>query len=188
MHDLIKITDVGLNGISSAGLELLLFGIPVVIYVSELNAYPKNLNYCATTLKEYASKIDEAIRDGKQATHTYSVYQWISYKSKVCSVDISDAYSESYRNNENRFANVIVNKYRNIKNKEPLPLGLKLFRRRPIKNSTELAWVIENGEDSFLDRQVESLLLEGETMSRREGIKKIEHYTSILRDFIGVSD
>mgnify|MGYP000576602063 CR=1 FL=1 len=93
LHDLIRIVDVGLNATSTAGLEMLMFGVPVVIYDrNQLFSYPAELNLCGETLNEYVQRIEEAATDGWSMKNIYGVYKWLAFKSDVIAISIADAY------------------------------------------------------------------------------------------------
>ena len=93
LHDLIRIVDVGLNATSTAGLEMLMFGVPVVIYDrNQLFSYPAELNLCGETLNDYVLRIEEAVDDGWSMKNIYGVYKWLAFKSDVIAISIADAY------------------------------------------------------------------------------------------------
>ena len=93
LHDLLKIVDVGLNATSTVGLEMLLFGIPVIIYdPNQFIAYPRELNFCPQNKNEYFSSIQESLDSGLSLDHIYGVYQWLAFRSEVVGIDISDGF------------------------------------------------------------------------------------------------
>lgn len=97
LHDLARIADVGLNATSTAGLELLLFGIPVVIYdMAQLFSYPREINLCAVSVEDYWLKIEEALRAGRSATNVIQAFRWIAFKSNVAAIDISEVYGPHF--------------------------------------------------------------------------------------------
>ncbi len=58
LYDLKDGTDVFLNAWSMAGVEMTILGKPVVIYSSELVAYPDDLNFIGKTIPDYFNKIE----------------------------------------------------------------------------------------------------------------------------------
>jgi hypothetical protein len=96
LHDLVKVVDVGLNATSTAGLELLMFGIPVVIYDEmQLFSYPREFNYVASCKSDYITQITRALADGFSLDHVINAFRWIAFRSNVVAIDISDVYRVS---------------------------------------------------------------------------------------------
>ena len=103
LHDIAKITDVCLNATSTAGLELLLLGIPTVIHdTDQLYSYPPNLNLCADSVDEYFGKIDDALAAGKSAGHVIDAFRWLAFKFDVVAMDISEAYGATHAATQER--------------------------------------------------------------------------------------
>lgn len=151
LHDLARFVDVGLNATSTSGLELLLFGVPVVTHVSIINSYPKDLNLCATTETDYIEKIQEAINEGINVDRAYGVYQWLAFRSEVVAIDISDGYSDERKHGRYYEMTERINKVRQYFGKSEVIPGLALFRWRRLKNSAWLAYAIENDVDSHIE-------------------------------------
>jgi len=96
IHDLIKITDVGLNATSTVGLELGMFGVPVVIYNADLLlVYPPENNYVGSDPEDYFKKIDMALKDGWSYGNVRKTFRWWAYLFDRVSIDISDGYRET---------------------------------------------------------------------------------------------
>jgi hypothetical protein len=92
LYDLAQITDVLLNGISNAGIEFLLLGIPVVVHSpAALYAYPSSFNYSARSRREYESVIAQAIEDGWSVEHIRNAFRWKAFQFKRLSVDLGAA-------------------------------------------------------------------------------------------------
>ncbi|MCE9623081.1 MAG: hypothetical protein K8R99_12120 [Actinomycetia bacterium] len=89
LYDLAQITDVLLNGISNAGIEFLLLGIPVVVHnPGALYAYPRAFNYSATSPNEYELVIAQAIQDGWSVEHVRNAFRWKTFQFRRLSVDL----------------------------------------------------------------------------------------------------
>ena len=63
LYDLAAITDVFANGWSSAGKEMSLLGLPVVLYSPQFVLYPPGLNYVGTSTAGYFAEIERALAD-----------------------------------------------------------------------------------------------------------------------------
>ncbi len=152
LHDLIKITDVGLNSTSTSGLELLLFGIPVVIYdANQLFSYPADLNLHAKSIEDYIEKINEALTSGLSIVHIIQAYKWIAFKSDVASIDISSDYVGYDAVYKKSWIRSIIHMFYQRKN---LQRGLHLKEGKRIKNAYWLSYAIENQTESHMDRYV----------------------------------
>ena len=144
LHDLIKITDVGLNATSTAGLELLLFGVPVVIYDwDQLFSYGRELNLFGATENEYKEQIYKAISVGPSLENVIKAYRWLSYNSDIVAIDISDGYNDNP---------TLINRiYRKLMRMSKLRKNYLIRPVKPLKNQNLLALAIEKGLDSHLD-------------------------------------
>jgi len=167
LHDLIKITDVGLNSRSTAALELLLMGIPVVIYAKEnLYSYARELNYCATTIEDYKLKISQAVRDGISLKHSIGAFRWISFLTHYFAIDISDGYKlQSFRKLPRLMARVLY-KIEHTFNKKYYLKPVKK-RPRPLKNQHLMTVAIEKGLVSHLDALALNTVETGDTTIER---------------------
>lgn len=95
LHDIAKIADVCLNATSTAGLEMLLFGIPVVLYDPRLLfSYPPELNFYPSSQADYFDKVDEALAAGRSVKNIIGAFRWIAFKSDIVAIDIGEAYGQ----------------------------------------------------------------------------------------------
>lgn len=145
LYDLMRITDLGLNATSTAGMELILFGIPVVTHdIQQLFAYPPDMNVCCSSQDDYFLKIRESVNLGLRFSNTYVVYKWLAFKNEVIAIDISDGYEQKKWNFINwrlyRFM-----KFLGIYNKLP---GLK--KKNNLLNGYWLTYAIEKSEESHI--------------------------------------
>jgi hypothetical protein len=95
IYDLAEHADVFLNAWSSAGREMTLLGIPVVVYAPELLLYPSDLNYVGTSRESYFGAIDTALRDGWSFERMRMTYRWCALELVRSVVDISDGFDFS---------------------------------------------------------------------------------------------
>lgn len=147
LHDIIKITDVGLNSTSTACIELLLFGIPVVLYDSaQLFSYGREMNIIADDQEDYLNKIYKAIESGPNLNNIISVFRWVAYKSEIVSIDISDGYKIKV---ENFISRQISKAYNFLRITNILkPVSKRII---PLKNIENLTYAILNNEESHID-------------------------------------
>jgi hypothetical protein len=147
LHDLVKIVDVGLNATSTAGLELLMFGVPVVVYDSmQLFSYPREFNYVAISKDDYIAQIERALSDGISFKHIVNVFRWLSYRSDIVAIDISRHYKVN-RNllmrMFNRFLRILnINIFDSSFNRWSFCFG--------VKNKQKLVYAIENNQISHI--------------------------------------
>lgn len=93
LYDLAEEADVVLNAWSSAGREMALLGLPVVVYAPELLAYPPELNYVGDTLEGYWECIETALREGWNVERLRLAYRWHAMELKTSLLDISDSFA-----------------------------------------------------------------------------------------------
>jgi len=94
IYDLADIADVFLNAWSTAGKEMSLLGIPVVIYSPELVFYPSDLNYVGLTEDDYFAQIERALLDGWSLEHVRMTYRWLAVEYGQGVIDIHDGYAQ----------------------------------------------------------------------------------------------
>ena len=92
IYDLADIADVFLNAWSTAGKEMSLLGLPVVIYSPKLIFYPSDLNYVGITEKEYFAEIERALIEGWSLEHVRMTYRWLAVEYGHGVIDIHDGY------------------------------------------------------------------------------------------------
>ena len=95
MYDVAEEASVILNAWSSAGKELTLLGLPVVVYAPQLLLYPSELNYVGTTVEQYFQRIEEALRKGWDAENIRMAYRWHVLEFKTSLVDIGESFRAS---------------------------------------------------------------------------------------------
>jgi hypothetical protein len=94
LYDLADQTDVVLNAWSSAGREMSLLGLPVVVYSQELPFYASELNYYGGTHTEYFACIERALREGWSIEWSRKAYRWGVFEFERSTVYIGDSYCE----------------------------------------------------------------------------------------------
>ena len=95
IYDLAEHADVFLNAWSSAGKEMALLGLPVVVYCPEMLLYPADLNYVGTTCETYFAAIESALREGWSLERSRRAYRWCVLELLRGVADISDGYAFS---------------------------------------------------------------------------------------------
>lgn len=93
LYDLAAEVDVALNGWSSAGKELSLLGIPVVLFTRDILFYPASLNLLANNKSHYFSLIEEALACGWSFDRVRRTYRWLALEYQLATIDISDGFS-----------------------------------------------------------------------------------------------
>ncbi len=196
LHDLIKITDVGLNATSTSGVELGMFGAPVVLYDSnQLFSYPPEINYVAVDKDDYFKKIDMALEDGWSFENVRKTFRWLSYQLGRVAIDISDGFElhavpaplSFFQKNHNRLLRKFgLNSPYEAQLESRQILAPVTNRSVPLKNSELLCAAIENNLDSHLEllnkMQESSTTLEEETNAIREQVKNLFRDVSLNDD------
>jgi hypothetical protein len=95
IYDVAEQADVFLNAWSSAGKEMALLGLPVVIYCPDVIQYPAELNYVGTAEQTYFAAIESALRDGWSFERVRLAYRWCVLEFVRGLVAIDDAFDAS---------------------------------------------------------------------------------------------
>ena len=134
LYDLAEITDVVLNGTSTAGIELMALGLPVVIFDSDkLFAYPKEFNYIGESHDDYEIAIQKAAEDGWSLKNSINAFRYRSFLFNVATLSLDDAVPSRTTWSMAR----VVDGLRNRKN-WPIPLIVQyLIRRRELSQGSE---------------------------------------------------
>jgi hypothetical protein len=147
LYDLFKIVDVGLNSSSTAGLEMLLFGIPVVIInENQLVPYPIELNHFGNNKKEYIEKINFALKMPWSITNVIRSFRWLSFVHNVESINICNNYSKINKNLGSKFYKLFFSK-KKINKKISTEFE---FNSNVTGDSAWLTYAIENDESSHI--------------------------------------
>ncbi|MBC7804175.1 MAG: capsule biosynthesis protein [Candidatus Parcubacteria bacterium] len=92
LYALAEETGVFLNVHSSAGKEMSVLGLPVVLYSDSLALYPSGINYVGLTQEQYFAQIEQALAAGWNAAHIREAYRWLAVEYGYGLLDISDSY------------------------------------------------------------------------------------------------
>ena len=92
LYDLMQYTDVVLNRRSSAGLEMMAYGLPVVLPGDEfLFSSPPEICMVAKDLEDYERLISKAIDDGWSIGNVRKAYRWLGFVFSATTVDVLEA-------------------------------------------------------------------------------------------------
>lgn len=126
LYDLAEITDVVLNGTSTAGIELMALGLPVVIFDSDkLFSYPREFNYVGESLDDYENAILKATEDGWSLENSINAFRYRSFLFNVATLSLRDIVPSRTTWSMDR----IIDGLRNRKN-WPIPLNFQHRMRR----------------------------------------------------------
>ena len=93
LFDLAEITDVFLNAWSTAGKEMGLLGMPVVLYSRHLVFYPADLNYVGDTSRaDYFDQIERALSEGWRAERIVKTFRWYALEHHWSQFDLEESY------------------------------------------------------------------------------------------------
>ena len=153
LHDLVKIADVGLNATSTSGLELGMFGIPVVLYdEKQLFSYAPEINYVAKDIDDYFNKIQIALDKGLSVINSIMVFRWLSYRLNYIDIDIEDGYKTDARR-PGFFYRLYMYILRRVFGEwREYQIEKKIKNRKyPVKNYEKLSRAIENNLSSHAE-------------------------------------
>ena len=127
LYDLATISDCVLNHTSSAGLEMLALGLPVVQHDPEgLYAYPSYLNLTPKSLEEYVNAISSAANSGLQPRNIVEAYRWKSFHFSIHSRNLANGFPRRIRWTTLRILNALY-----LRKKIPIPDSiLRFFENR----------------------------------------------------------
>ena len=92
LYDLMQYTDVVLNRRSSAGLEMMAYGLPVVLPGDEfLFSCPPEICLVAKDKEEYELLINKAICDGWSLENVRKAFRWLGFVFRATTVDVLKA-------------------------------------------------------------------------------------------------
>jgi hypothetical protein len=183
LHDIAKIADVCLNATSTAGLEMLLLGVPVVIYDPRIIfSYPPELNFFPSSPEDYFRQIEDALEAGRSAQNVVGAFRWIAFKSDIIAIDIGEAYGpenvgkEETKRKKSLLARVkaLMHKLRKRTHRGPDRMATfndPFFNRsglRHLRQADWLAYAIERQVESHIDAYCEIFLREEATSAEVE--------------------
>lgn len=90
LPEILQVTDVVLGGTTSAGLEALAYGIPVVTHNEALLfAYPAQIGELARSESDYVDKIKNSISNNWNVNNTLKALRWMSFLDNSVSLSIT---------------------------------------------------------------------------------------------------
>ena len=185
LHDLLKITDVLLNNSSSAGLEGLLFGLPVIGNGDELFSFDPTLQKEPASIEDYVAYIAKASNEGWSLSRVIKAYRWLNYLFSEVSIDISDGYKYPVFSSSRP-----VRIAKRVYNKITRELGMVGdfsevdSRSKPLKNANRLVYAIINNEDSHIGAFARTEI--GDELSEKNEI--IKEYHSLMESISSSED
>lgn len=178
LYDIGLQSDVVLNAWSSAGKELTLLGLPVVLFTKDILYYPSMLNFVAETEDEYLRMIDVAINEGVSSDMVVKAFRWLAHEYTFATINIEDAVNFTAQSTNliirllNKCSRLIGTSFhdrRDLRNlNKPLKESRKIFQA--IVEQKDIA-DIQFRERSILDSVSEKHLI-SETLRNINGIKK----------------
>lgn len=80
LYDIAREVDVALTAWSSVGKELMLLGIPLVLYTADSQWFPASLARCARNTSEYEQMIADALESGWSIANSMGVLKWLVFE------------------------------------------------------------------------------------------------------------
>jgi hypothetical protein len=97
LYDIAREVDVALTAWSSVGKELMLLGIPLVMFTSDSQWFPSSLASCASSSSEYANMIEKAMAEGWSIRNSIGVLKWLVYETRHNTYELSTRLSPAGR-------------------------------------------------------------------------------------------
>lgn len=176
LYDLAEETSVFLNAWSSAGKEMSLFGLPVVLYSKDLTSYPSELNYVGENRENYFKKINIALENGWSFENIRQSYRWYVLEFGHSVINISDSYAKK----ETDDSVLLIKMFKRLRRRmSPYYLEKNDCQRRnpTLKERDLIVQVIEQGKNTVLDlfeeRYCENVTKEQETSYIKDEMKKL---------------
>lgn len=149
LYDLACVTDVFLNAWSSAGKEMAMLGLPVVVWAPDLLFYPDDLNIAARTPDLYFAAIDAALRSGWSSERLRLAWRWCALEYERSTFDLSASFPQSVTRRSTlrgRIDGVLQRFWPSMKHELDC-----VRRRRPLADADNLAQVLVGGAATRLD-------------------------------------
>lgn len=150
LYDLANYADVFLNAWSSAGKEMALLGMPVVVYAPELLFYPAELNYVGQSKDEFFTKIELALKDGWSIERSRSVHRWLAVEYGYGLIDIADGYRQK-EGQRRTYADRVFHRIRNLIDQEYAQKRDCSVRSRPLARASDIEQTIRLSARTPLD-------------------------------------
>ncbi len=96
LYDHLAHTSVVITGWSSAAIEALSKGIPVVTYDEMLPTFPSSMQYSGRTVEAYYENILKAYADTNSERFKYEAKRWLAYASEVGTVEIGGRIDDRF--------------------------------------------------------------------------------------------
>ena len=81
LYDIARDVDLALTSWSSVGKELMLIGIPLVLYTADSQFYPASLAKIATNRAEYFQLIEQMINEGWSIKNSTKIFKWLAFET-----------------------------------------------------------------------------------------------------------
>jgi hypothetical protein len=150
LYDLADVADVFLNAWSSAGKEMSLLGLPVVVFSAEQQFYAPDLNYVGTSEADYFAQIGRALADGWSVERIRTTYRWYALEYERSLIDIRESFPQSVARTGAR-ARRLADRFLRRAGRDAAWRADCLFRRRRLRAAALINQVITEARDSLLD-------------------------------------
>jgi hypothetical protein len=178
LYDLADQTDVFLNAWSSAGKEMAMLGIPVVLYSRDLPQYPADINYLGETREGYFAAIDGALHEGWSLEIARRAYRWLALEFDKATIFLGDSYPK-LENPERSYLERATNRLRRAWDADYEKKGDLGRRRQRLGAADRINGTIEQAASTTLDmigsEDAARVPLEEESTALRRELNRIAH-------------
>lgn len=91
LYDLALVTDVFASAWSSVGVEMSMYGSPVVLYSKDLPLYPLSLNEIGNNVPDYFEKIEKALNQPFDFERIRQTLRWLYFYYSAMTVNLEPA-------------------------------------------------------------------------------------------------
>ncbi len=178
LYDLADQTDVFLNAWSSAGKEMAMLGIPVVLHSRDLPQYPADINYLGETREGYFAAIDRALQEGWSLEIARRAYRWLALEFIKATVFLGDSYPK-LENPERSYLERATNRLRRAWDADYEKKRDLARRRHRLGAADRITGTIEQAASTTLDmigsEELGRVSLEEESVALRRELNRIAH-------------
>lgn len=176
LYDLAQIMDVCLNSWSTAGKEMGMLGIPVVLYSADLVFYPANLNYLGSSIDDYFRQINRALADGWSAERIREMYRWLALEDMYSRIDVSDSFRQM-ENPQRPLWQKVSDRVRRRINPDFRELADCRGRASVLNSAWQIRALIEGGHSSIVEtidvQRLPRISIEDETQILRRQVGRL---------------
>lgn len=111
LYDIAREVDLALTSWSSVSKELMLLGIPVVLYTADSQWYPATLAKVGRSRSEYFELIEHKINEGWSVKNSINVFKWLAFETIDNTFRLTTKLSSAHSQKPARFFWRVLNRF-----------------------------------------------------------------------------